>query len=95
MGCTNDSKVETDGPLIPVFHEHPDLSDLQKDNMLESNNCNNKDNTNKDNIIKGSINGKNELCVDELVKEMTFKKVKESKTIFVSKGNEDEDPPQS
>ncbi len=88
MGCCSSDKI-TDSisePLIKVFRDKVDLSDLKEDSKDNKNNNNNNDiiNINSRLEVKPTNNPKNEnMNINELVNNMTFKNMKESKTIYI------------
>ena len=87
MGCSCSKSVEVDDeePLIRVFHEHPDLNDIKTGNKFD--NKNSFVDQPKEFSTKPTIKD-----IDELVKKMTFRKVKESKTIYINEINEEDIP---
>ena len=87
MGCCSSQNLTDSNsePLIKVFRDKVEISDFKKDNKDNNNNEINKDPHLE---LKPTINlkegTKNEnINVNELVNNMTFKNMKESKTIYI------------
>ena len=83
MGCSCSKSVvvkEDDEPLIAVFRENPDLSNKNNSFVDQQ----------KELSKKPTINAKEQLDINKLVKNMTFRKFQESKTIYINEINEED-----